>query len=127
MYCWYRNTAISSRSKYREVPGSSGNIHENLRFWPKQVNRLVPKKKKKKNRFSATPSFHCSLGISDHRRQVFNVASVYSIVPAASSSSSRLLYPNVASLLLMNFLITMPLSFFFFLFRLCLFYYLFFN
>ena len=51
------------------------------------------------------------------RCQVFSVASVYPIVPAApSSSSSRLLYLDVTSLLLMNFLITMPLSLFYFIF-----------
>ena len=103
-------------SKYQDVPGYSGNIRENIGFRPKQVNRLVQEKKtkKKKRQLKNIPKRAHHL----RRCQVFSVASVYPIVPTApsSSSSSRLLYPDVTSLLLMNFLITMLLFFFFFFF-----------
>ena len=101
-------------SKYQDVPGYSGNIRENIGFRPKQVNRPVQEKKtkKKKRQLKNIPKRAHHL----RRCQVFSVASVYPIVPTApsSSSSSRLLYPDVTSLLLMNFLITMPPFFFFF-------------
>ena len=97
---WNWLAGIFRRSNYQDVPGYSGNIRENIGFRPK----MIPNR-----------AHHL------RRRQVFSVASVYPIVPAApsSSSSSRLLYPDNTSLLLMNFLITMPLFFYLFI-GLCL-------
>ena len=121
---WNWLAGIFRRSNYQDVPGYSGNIRENIGFQPKKVNRLVKeKKKKKKSQLKNIPNRAHHL----RRRQVFSVASVYPIVPAApsSSSSSRLLYPDVTSLLLMNFLITMPLFFYLFIgLCLCIFFFL---
>ena len=122
---WNWLAGIFRRSNYQDVPGYSGNIRENIGFQPKKLKRLVQenKKKKKKSQLKIIPNRAHHLC----RRQVFSVASVYPIVPAApsSSSSSRLLYPDVTSLLLMNFLITMPL--FFFIYRTLPLYFFFFD
>ena len=89
---WSWLAGVFRHSKYQDVSGYSGNIRENIGFRPK----MIPNR-----------AHHL------RRRQVFSVAYVYPIVPATpSSSSSRLLYPDIPSLLLMNFLITMPLFFF---------------
>ena len=92
-----RNTAVSFRSKYRIIPGRIGHSGRNTEYRPKNENRPVKsKKKKKKNRPCGRFYFSGSDATSRiilHLLFVFSFSSSSSFVQTCSPSVFLLSWP----------------------------------